>query len=190
MDNLILTSFNSHKKALTFLENQLNSVKEIANLCLDSLKNKGKIIFMGNGGSAADSQHFAAELVGRFKKNREALAAIALTTDTSIITALANDFGYDVIFSRQIEALAQPNDIVIGISTSGKSENIIQAIKKAKEIGTKTVGFLGNNGGSLKELVDISITIPSADTPRIQEMHNLAGHIICDIIENQLFPNE
>ncbi|MDP2922756.1 MAG: D-sedoheptulose 7-phosphate isomerase [Candidatus Omnitrophota bacterium] len=186
MEKIIKTSIENHKKALEFLETNRSKIEEIASLFVSTLKNKGKIIFMGNGGSAADAQHLAAELVGRFKKNRPALAAIAFSTNTSILTAIGNDFGFDEIFVRQIESLANPRDLAIGISTSGDSENIIKAIKKAKELGLKTVGFLGKNGGKLNSIVDFSLLIPSSDTPRIQEMHIFAGHIICEIVEEQL----
>jgi D-sedoheptulose 7-phosphate isomerase len=186
MDEIIKISLESHKKALEFLEANCLKLQEIASLFISTLKNNGKIIFMGNGGSAADAQHLAAELVGRFKKNRHALAAISLSCDTSVLTAIGNDFGFEEIFSRQIEALARAPDLVIAISTSGDSENIINAVKKAKELGLKTVGFLGKNGGKLNNLVDFSLLIPSLDTPRIQEIHIFAGHIICEIVEKEL----
>jgi len=153
-------------------------------LFIKSLEAGGKIIFIGNGGSAADAQHLAAELIGRFMKNRKALAAIALTTDTSILTAVANDFGFDQIFSRQVEGLAKKEDLLIVISTSGKSKNIIKAIEKAKTIGLKSVGFLGKDGGDVKGLVNIDLTISLDSTQSIQEMHILAGHIICGIVED------
>jgi D-sedoheptulose 7-phosphate isomerase len=186
MDKIIITSFKKHKEALKLLEVNISKISEIACLFVSAIRNGGKIIFMGNGGSAADAQHLAAELIGRFKKNRKALAAIALTTNTSTITAVGNDFGFDEIFSRQIEALAEPSDLVVGISTSGNSANIIKAIRKAKEMGIRTVGFLGKDGGKLKTYVDIPFVIHSSDTPRIQEMHILAGHIICEIVEDKL----
>ncbi len=189
MNALIEKSIINNKKALICLENNVETIKTIASLAINSLKNKGKIIFMGNGGSAADSQHLAAELIGRFKKNRTALPSIALSTNTSILTAIGNDFSFDDIFVRQIEALTNPNDLVIGISTSGNSKNVINAIEKAKELGAKTIGFLGKNGGFLKNIVDVYLTININDTPRIQEMHILAGHIICEIIEEHFFHN-
>ena len=150
------------------------------------LANGGKLLLMGNGGSAADSQHIAAELIGRFKKERKAIPALALTVDSSSLTALGNDYGFDTIFSRQVEALATANDAVIGISTSGKSPNGIRALKLAREIGAITIGFMGNNGGNMKDCVDISIIVPSNDTARIQEVHITIGHIICEIIEQDL----
>jgi D-sedoheptulose 7-phosphate isomerase len=152
----------------------------------DSLSAGGKLLLMGNGGSAADSQHIAAELIGRFKKERKAIPALALTVDSSSLTALGNDYGFESIFSRQVEALANPNDAIIGISTSGNSKNIIRALNLAREIGTKTIGFMGNDGGAMKDCVDIGIIVPSNDTARIQEVHITIGHIICEIIEQDL----
>ena len=157
-----------------------------ANAISNRLTNGGKLLLMGNGGSAADSQHIAAELIGRFKKERKAIPALALTVDSSSLTALGNDYGFDTIFSRQVEALATANDAVIGISTSGNSPNVIRALKLAREIGAITIGFMGNNGGNMKDCVDISITVPSNDTARIQEVHITIGHIICEIIEQNL----
>lgn len=145
-------------------------------------KNKKFIIF-GNGGSASDAQHFAAELVGRFKRERRALNAIALSTNTSVITALGNDYSFDIIFSRQIEAIAQKGDVVLGISTSGNSENIIRGMKSAKKMGCVTIGLTGLSGGKMKHCVDYCICVPSEDTPRIQELHITIIHIICDLIE-------
>ena len=157
-----------------------------ANAISNRLTNGGKLLLMGNGGSAADSQHIAAELIGRFKKERKAIPALALTVDSSSLTALGNDYGFDTIFSRQVEALATINDAVIGISTSGNSPNVIRALKLAREIGAITIGFMGNSGGNMKDCVDISITVPSNDTARIQEVHITIGHIICEIIEQDL----
>ncbi len=183
MDSQIKNYIKGHTQALERLSSSIETIKEIASLCVDCLKDKGKIIFLGNGGSAADAQHIAAELVGRFKRDRKPLSAMALSTNTSIITAIGNDFGFDDIFARQIEGLASRNDIVFGISTSGNSKNVIKAVNKAKSLGLKTIGLLGANGGELKDLVDISIIISNADTPHVQEMHILLGHIICDIID-------
>lgn len=184
MEEKIKTALTRHKEALTALEAQSGLLVKIASLFIECLNHGGKIIFMGNGGSAADAQHLAAELVGRFKRNRKPLAAIALSTDTSIITAVANDFGYDNVFLRQVEALAQKGDIAVVISTSGKSQNIIKAAEKAKSLGIKSVGFLGQGGSDLHNLVDIALAIPSDNTPSIQEMHISAGHIICEIVED------
>ena len=142
---------------------------------------------MGNGGSAADAQHLAAELVGRFLIERRALPAIALTTDTSILTAVGNDYGFDDVFKRQVEALACPSDVLIGISTSGNSTNIKRALEAGKEIGARAIGLLGHNGGEIGKMTDFSLTVPSSDTPRIQEAHLLIIHILCDLIEKELF---
>lgn len=185
--DIVKNSIKNHREALEILENNNRVIEKISALFINTLNNKGKIIFMGNGGSAADAQHLAAEFVGRFKKNRSPLAALAFTTDTSILTAVGNDFGFDEVFARQIEALANPADVVVGISTSGESGNIINAFKKAKMLGIKTIAFLGKDGGRLKDFADISLVISSGDTPRIQEMHILAGHIICEIVEEKMF---
>lgn len=147
-----------------------------------------KVLVMGNGGSAADAQHLAAEIVGRFKLERRALPAVALTTDSSILTAVGNDYGFDRIFSRQVEALAVAGDVVIGISTSGSSTNVHQALVLAAGLDCRTIGFLGKDGGTIKELVDIDLTVPSSDTPRIQEGHITLIHILCDLVERRLFP--
>jgi len=183
MQSIFGLSVKKHREALDYVESIEPSIIEIATLFVKTLNNRGKIIFMGNGGSAADSQHLAAEFVGRFKKERNPLAAISLTTDTSIITAIGNDYGYDQIFIRQIQALAQSADLVVAISTSGNSSNVVTAVRKAKEMGVKTVGFLGKDGGKLKNLVDCQLTIPFSDTARVQEMHALVGHIICEIVD-------
>jgi D-sedoheptulose 7-phosphate isomerase len=186
MDKIINKSIDNHFSALALLKENLPAITEISRLFISALKANGKIIFMGNGGSAADSEHLAAELVGRFKKNRKAYAAVSLSSNICIITAIGNDYGFDKIFSRQVEAIANKNDLIVAISTSGESQNVIEAVIKAKELGLKTVGFLGKHGGKLKSLVDISLLIPAEDTPRIQEMHILAGHIICEIVEEEL----
>jgi len=164
----------------------IGEIVEITNLILECLKKDGKVMIFGNGGSASDSQHIAAELVGRFKKDRTALAAIALTTNTSILTSLANDYGYEIVFAKQIEALGQKNDIAIGLSTSGKAKNVLLGIKQAKKMGLKTVSLTGGDGGELAKLADASLVVPSAVTARIQEAHITIGHIICEIIEQTL----
>ena len=168
------------------LRNQIGAIVEIAELMIDCLKKDGKVIVFGNGGSASDSQHIAAELVGRFKKDRSALAGIALTTNTAVITSLANDYGYDVVFSRQIEALGKKNDVVLGISTSGKAKNVALGIKQAKKMGIKTVAFSGGDGGEIVKLADLSLLVPSKVTARIQEAHITIAHIICEMIEQEL----
>lgn len=168
------------------LHTRIDEIIKIAELVIESIKKDGKVIIFGNGGSASDSQHIACELVGRFKKERIALPALALSTDTSILTSLANDYGYEIVFARQIEALAKKNDVVIGISTSGKAKNVIAGIKQAKKMGLKTIGFTGRDGGELAKIVDILLEIPSKITPRIQEAHITVGHIICELIEEAL----
>jgi len=165
------------------LRTGISQIIEIASIVTDALKKNGKIIIFGNGGSASDSQHIAAELVGRFKKNRAALPAIALTTNTSIITALANDYGYEAVFAKQVEAFGQKNDVVIGISTSGKAKNVACGIKQAKKMGLKTIALTGADGGELTKLADTSLVVPSAVTARIQEAHITIGHIICELVE-------
>ncbi len=161
---------------------------EIAKAIIKTYNNSGTVFVFGNGGSAADSQHMVAELVGRFKKERRAFAAVALTTNTSILTALANDYSYDYVFERQIEALGKKNDIVIGISTSGKAKNVINGFKKARSLGLSCIAFTGAKGTNLIELCDICLIVPSDNTPRIQEAHITAIHIICKLVEDALSP--
>ena len=168
------------------LRTRIDDIIAIANQVIDCLKKGGKVMLFGNGGSASDSQHIAAELVGRFKKDRNAMAAIALTTDTSILTSLANDYGYEVVFAKQIEALGQKNDLAIGISTSGKAKNVTAAIRQAKKMGLKTVALTGRDGGELAKLADVSLMVPSSVTARIQESHITIGHIICELAEDAL----
>lgn len=165
----------------------VDSISTCAEVLVDVLKGGGKILVMGNGGSAADAQHFAAELVGRFKMERQALPAIALTTDTSILTAVANDYGFDDVFTRQIEALAQPGDVVLGISTSGNSRNVVNAFEHARKVGAKTIGLLGGQGGKMKGYADLTIVVPSEETPRIQEVHSMVIHLLCDLVEKSMF---
>lgn len=168
------------------MRSHLGKIVEISNLIIDSLKKGGKIILFGNGGSASDSQHIAAEFVGRFKKDRDALAAISLTTNTSILTALANDYGYEIVFAKQIEALGKKNDVAIGISTSGKAKNVGLAIRQAKKMGLKTIALTGGDGGELAKSADLSLIVPSPITARIQEAHITIGHIICEMVEQAL----
>ena len=168
------------------LRNYVGQIKNIADLIIDCLKKGGKVILCGNGGSAADAQHIAAEFIGRFKRDRSALAAISLTTNTSVLTSLANDYGYDVVFSKQVEALAQKNDILIGISTSGKAKNVALALKQAKKNNLKTIALTGGDGGELAKLADVSFIVPSAITARVQEAHITVGHIICELVEQIL----
>ena len=154
-----------------------------ANICIDSLKNGNKILIFGNGGSAADAQHIAAEIVGRYKVERKGLPAIALTTDTSVITAISNDYGYLHVFDRQVEALANEGDVLIGISTGGSSTNVISALKLAKKLGCRAIGLSGKDGGKFNALCDVNLIAIAYDTPRIQEMHILIGHTICHLID-------
>ena len=172
-----------HQAMVANLEPMVLQIEQIARRMSAALSNGGKIFWMGNGGSAADSQHLAAELVGRFSRERSALPSIALTTDTSIITAIANDYGFDTVFARQVEALCSADDVVVGISTSGNSENVMRGIKKAREVGAYTVGLSGGKGGRLKDAADTCLVIPSTTTARIQEGHILVGHILCDWME-------
>ena len=183
MKTKIKNEFNEHIKVATLLHNLTDEVYDLTAECIKCLNSGGKIIFFGNGGSAADAQHIAAELIGRYKFQRKSLPAIALTTDSSVITSLDNDFGFDKIFSRQIESIANEGDIVIGITTSGKSSNVISALKLASEKKCTTIGLSGNKGGELNDICDINIVIPSNDTARIQEMHIVIGHTLCNLID-------
>lgn len=173
----------------TIVMTSIAKIAGIADAICDSLNKGGKLIVFGNGGSAADAQHIAAELVGRFQKERKALAALALSTNTSILTALANDYTYDIVFTRQIEALAKEDDVILAISTSGKARNTIEAVKTAKKIGLKTIALTGGDGGELSKIADLSLIIPSKITARIQEAHITIGHIICELVEDELSKN-
>jgi D-sedoheptulose 7-phosphate isomerase len=168
-------------------EKILKSIKESAYLCCEALREGNKILFAGNGGSAADAQHLAGELVNRFGFKRPGLAAIAITTDTSILTSISNDYGFEKLFARQIEAIGKKGDILCSFSTSGNSPNIIEGMKEARKKGLINIGFTGRSGGMMKDACDICLNIPSDETPRIQEAHILIGHIICSIIEISLF---
>lgn len=165
----------------------LTTIKEMSLAIIEAYRNKKKLILFGNGGSAADAQHIAAELVNRFELERMALPAIALTTDSSILTSIANDYDYSKVFARQAEALAEEGDVVIGISTSGSSLSVIKGIEVAKEKGAKTIGLTGKNGGELARAADLVLKVPSDDTPRIQEAHITILHIICHLVERELF---
>jgi D-sedoheptulose 7-phosphate isomerase len=177
-----------HLRTIELVSQHLvQDIERSCSLIAGALKSGKKILVMGNGGSAADAQHMAAEFVGRFLLERKALPAIALTTDTSIITAVGNDYGFDEIFKRQVEALAQPGDVVIGISTSGHSNNVFHALASANEIGCKTIGLLGRDGGNIAGIVDVNLTVPVQETPRIQEAHVTIIHILCDLVERNLF---
>jgi D-sedoheptulose 7-phosphate isomerase len=185
--NTIDLNLTEHLETIMLIrETLIEPIKKISQLLANSLTNNGTLFWCGNGGSASDSQHLSAELVGRFKKNRRPLRSVALTTDTSALTCIANDFSYEDIFSRQIEGLGRSGDVLIGISTSGNSENVLRAFKSAKEMGLVTVALLGKGGGPAKDLVDQALTIPSSTTARIQESHILIGHILCELIEQEL----
>ncbi len=187
MNATIQEEFQNHiKTSQKSMENLSGDIEIAAKICIEALKKNGKIILFGNGGSAADAQHIAAELVGRYMTERQGLAAIALTTDTSILTSIGNDYGYEEIFSRQIEALAKPEDVVVGISTSGTSKNVINAIKLANATGCNIIGFSGKDGGKMNRICDVNIVVPSNDTARIQEMHILIGHTLCHLIDFEL----
>lgn len=175
------------KQAILENEALIDLLVEVAQRCVEVYKNGKKILIAGNGGSAADAQHFAAELVGRYGFDRPSLPSIALTTDSSNLTAIGNDYGYEYVFSRQLEGLGQEGDLFIGISTSGNSQNVINAFTSAKERGITTVALVGRDGGKMAQMADYSIVIPSNATPRIQESHLLVEHMICDIIEKEMF---
>jgi D-sedoheptulose 7-phosphate isomerase len=185
MKTTIENEFTSHLETIQAVIGQMEEdLAAASQIAVDTLKNGNKVLLCGNGGSAADAQHIAAELTGRYKSERRGLPGIALTTDTSALTAIANDYGYDRIFDRQLEALANEGDLLIGISTSGNSDNIISALKLAKELGCATVGFSGRDGGKMNEVCDVNLVVPSDNTPRIQEMHILLGHTMCQIIDD------
>ena len=171
---------------ITELQEFDKKIENLAVLIIQTIERGGKILLAGNGGSAADAQHFSAELVGRFRKERRGLPVISLTTDTSTLTSVSNDFGYEHVFSRQVEALGHHDDLLVLISTSGNSQNLLNASKEASIMGLKTAALLGDDGGQLKNDVDLSIIVPSNSTARVQEMHILIGHILCDLIEKNV----
>ncbi|MCK5339315.1 MAG: D-sedoheptulose 7-phosphate isomerase [Bacteroidales bacterium] len=180
----IFDEFNDHQDVLKkTIEELENDIEEAGELIVSTLKAGNKVLLFGNGGSAGDAQHIAAELTGRYKTERQALPAVALTTDTSAITAIGNDYGFDRIFDRQVEAIGKEGDLLIGISTSGNSRNVLRALAYGKDNGMNTLGLSGKGGGDMKNLCDINIIIPSDDTARIQEMHILIGHVLCGIID-------
>jgi len=188
MVNEINRQLKAHIDVVNLVREKLaGPISDCARMSIDALQGGRKLLIMGNGGSAADAQHFAAEMVGRFLLERKALPALALTTDTSILTAVGNDYGFDEIFKRQVEALANPGDILIGISTSGNSLNIKRALEAGKDIGVKTIGLLGRDGGEIGPMLDLNLTVPSSETPRIQEAHLVIIHILCDLVEKGLF---
>jgi D-sedoheptulose 7-phosphate isomerase len=169
-----------------FSDELLSDIELAAQKIISSYRNGGKLLLFGNGGSAADAQHIACELVGRFLMERRPLSAIALNTNASVLTCLGNDYGYEQIFRRQVEAMARPEDVVFAISTSGNSANIISAVEAAKTIGSATIGMTGLSGGQMKGLVDVLLNVPSTEAPRIQESHILIGHIICELVERSV----
>lgn len=184
----VITQLQAHRTLVERIEGEMTPlIAEMAVLLVDTFKKGNKLLIMGNGGSAADSQHFAAEIVGRFKMERRGLPAIALSTDTSILTAIGNDYGFEAVFRRQVEALAVAGDLVIGISTSGNSPNVRSALELARQQGCRTAALLGRDGGSIRGICDLALVVPSDDTPRIQEGHALIIHIVCDLLEKELF---
>jgi D-sedoheptulose 7-phosphate isomerase len=181
MTTIIEESIAQHSETISQLYTIMPQIKEAAETCKRALSDGHKILLFGNGGSAADAQHIATELTGRYLKERKGLPAIALTTDSSALTAIGNDYGYDQVFSRQTEALATKGDVLVGISTSGNSQNVINAFKKG--IGCTSIALTGREGGKMKAIADINLIVPSEHTPRIQECHILIGHILCEMIE-------
>jgi D-sedoheptulose 7-phosphate isomerase len=187
LENEILSILDENIKIKEKLKDQTQLIVDITREIIKAYKNGKKVVLFGNGGSAADAQHIAAEFVGKFYKNRDSLPALAFHTNTSIVTATANDFGYDYIFERQVSSLVNEDDIVIGLSTSGNSPNVILGLKKAKEKGALTVGFTGQKENEIEKFADYCLKIPSTDTPRIQEGHITIGHIICYLVEKEIF---
>lgn len=183
MQQLIEAEFQAHLQSANEIFALTQEVEKVAKILTNALDKGNKILICGNGGSAADAQHFAAELTGRYKKERKGLSAIALSVDTSALTAIGNDYGFEFVFSRQVEALAKSGDVLFGISTSGNSANVLNAAKVAKDLGAVVVGLSGRDGGALNQISDINLIMPDNDTPRIQELHILVIHILCDIIE-------
>ena len=186
-DKYFFKTFEEHSRVLKKTQIVIKKgIKLSSEIIVKSLKKDGTIFWCGNGGSAADSQHIAAEFVGRFKKNRKPLRSIALTTDSSVLTCVSNDYSFEEIFSRQINALGRKGDVLVAISTSGNSRNVKRALIQAHKMGLKTIGLLGKNGGSCKNYVDVPMIIPSNNTARIQEIHILIEHLLCEIIEHKL----
>lgn len=186
MSSLFLDNLEQHNALMAMAHSLDADVLRGGTMAVQSLQRGGKILFCGNGGSAADSQHLAAELTGRFIHDRRPLAAIALSTDSSALTCIANDYAFDEVFARQVMALGRPGDLLIGISTSGQSRNVIRAVEQARQIGLQTLGLLGRDGGALRGMCDHSIVVPSPVTARIQECHILIGHTLCGLIEQGL----
>jgi D-sedoheptulose 7-phosphate isomerase len=188
MENIILKRFKESSEIKTrFLRENLPKFLDVVKLVSHAFESGNKIFFFGNGGSAADAQHLAAEFVNRYVMDRPPLPAVALTTDTSILTSISNDIAFEEIFSKQLRALGKEGDVAIGISTSGSSPNIIKAFEVGKEMGMKRIAFTGNNGGAISKMTDYALIVPSTSTPRIQEVHILVGHILCEMVEHSLF---
>jgi D-sedoheptulose 7-phosphate isomerase len=188
MENIISKRFKeSGEVKARFLKENLSRVLEVIKLVSQSFEGGSKLLLFGNGGSAADAQHIAAEFVNRYIIDRPPLPAIALTTDSSILTSVSNDSSFNEIFSKQIKALGKEGDVAVGISTSGNSQNMVKAFEVAKEMGIKTVALTGNDGGAMAKIADVSLIVPSSSTPRIQETHILIGHVLCEMVEHQLF---
>lgn len=190
LHHIIKAELQKTQEAITAMladQTFLTLIESVTQECVQALRSGCKIMFVGNGGSAADAQHLAAELVSRLSYDRPALAALALTTDTSALTAIGNDYGFETLFSRQVESLGRKGDVLIGISTSGKSKNILAALQKAREIGIKTIGMTGKNGQMMASYVDHLVQAPSANTQKIQECHIILGHILCGLIEETFF---
>jgi D-sedoheptulose 7-phosphate isomerase len=186
MSTLFINNLVEQAALLNTLHHLDAVVSRAAGVCTQTLQSGGKIMFCGNGGSAADSQHLAAELTGRFIKDRKPLAALALSTDTSALTCIGNDYSFNEVFARQVQGLGRAGDVLVGISTSGNSRNVIRAVEEAKALGMSVIGLLGRDGGALCELCDVAIVVPSSVTARIQESHILIGHTLCGLIEQQL----
>jgi D-sedoheptulose 7-phosphate isomerase len=186
ISNIIKASIDVKQQILTD-DNFINKIQQCVELITTAFKNGNKVLFCGNGGSAADAQHLAAEFTGRFYKDRDALFAEALHVNSSYMTAVANDYSFDVVYSRMLNGIGKTGDVLVAISTSGNSTNIVNAVNTAKEKGMITIGFTGESGGKMKDICEVLINIPSTDTPRIQESHILVGHIICQLVEQQYF---
>ena len=189
LDAYFSSEMEEHEQVLGATREALREpFARLVSVCLKAARNGNKIVFFGNGGSAADAQHLATELAVRYERDRAPIAALALTTDTSMLTAIGNDYGFDDLFARQVEALCRPGDVVIGISTSGNSENVIRALKAARNLDAVAAGFGGRDGGRMRGLADPLLVVPSNDTARIQEMHITLGHMLCGALETELSP--
>ena len=182
----IQEAFDDHNQAIEFLRGSVELLEEIAKMLIASLRAGGKVLIFGNGGSAADAQHIAGELLGRFRRERRAFAVLALSTDTSTLTAIGNDYGFEEIFSRQVEGLIQPGDVAWGLSTSGNSANVVRALVSAQKQGAKTIAFSGGEGGKVSQLANLCLVVPGKESCRILEAHQLAYHILCDLVEYAL----